>query len=390
MREVFVAGVGLTPFGVHAQGLKELAVAAARAALADAGLAPGAIGQFVLSNFAAGQLTGQEAPSTVVAAALGLEGVPAYRVESACSSGGCAVRQAYLALAHGDADAVLVVGVEKMTGTPAEQITSVLSGAIDMTAAEFAAGLTFPGAFALLAERRMHEHGLTREQLSAVTSKNRRHAAANPNAHMRKPVDPAAVAASRPIAEPLRLFDCCPISDGAAALVMVSGEMAPPPGRPRVRVAGSCLAAGACTVQQLAQTMTFPAAARAAREALAAAGLTPAAVDVAEVHDCFSIAEIVACEDLGFFGPGEAAAPHPPRRTPLHPHPPGPGLGVNPRRGLLAKGHPIGATGVAQVVEIARQLRGEADNQVPGARAGLTHNVGGFGASVAVHVLTRE
>ena len=230
----------------------------------------------------------------------------------------------------------------------------------------------------------MYEYGVDADQLADVSVKNRLHGASNPYAHFQKPITREQALAARPVAEPFRLFDCSPISDGAAAVIVASKEWAQAHGAVHpVDVLATGLASGPVSAEDLASFVSLPAAVRAAGEAFAKAGLTPAEVDVAEVHDCFTVAEWIALEDLGLFEQGMAAAATSDGVTQLG----GGGATINPSGGLLSKGHPVGATGVAQLIEIVRQMRGESSNQVQGADVGLAHNVGGTGGLAAITLL---
>ena len=380
-----VAGCGQTPFGRADRSLTDLAADAAGEALASAGARPADVEALFLGTFAGLALGGQAFPAAVLAARLGLGAVPALAVEGACASGSLAFRQAVSAVRAGALDVALVVGVERMTGHDTATVTRTLARASDTASEGHAAGLTFPGFFALLARRYLHDYGVDRALLADVSVKARANGAGNPKAHFQAPVTRAAALAGRAVAEPLGLYDCSPISDGAAALVVTSAGWAAAHGTgPAVAVRAVAQAGGPVAPERLESFVGLPAAAAAARTALDEAGIAIADVDVAEVHDCFTVAEWIALEDLGAFGRGEAAHATADGATRV-----GGILPVNPSGGLLAKGHPIGATGVAQLVELARQLRGEADNQVAGAELALAHNVGGTGGVAVVTVLER-
>lgn len=382
MREVSIIGAGVTPFGVREEGLAALGAAACRSALADAGLVPDRVEAFFLGNFAGQAFVGQSHAAPLVAHAAGLGAIPCTRVEGACASGGLAMRQGVLAVASGQADFVLVAGVEKMTSAPAEETAAILAAAGDVSV-EARAGSTFPALFGLIARRHMHEHGTTREEIARVAVKNHAHGRLNPNAHVRREVSLAQVLDARPVAEPLGLFDCSLISDGAAAVALCPTEMASDRHEKPVRVLASTQASDSPALSDKRDITSFPATERAGEEAFARARLSREDVDLAEIHDCFTVAEIVALEDLGFFARGEGGRGASEGTTRL-----GGALPVNASGGLKAKGHPVGATGVAQIHELALQLRGEAGaRQVPGAEVGLAHNLGGSGATCAVHIL---
>ncbi|OUM86099.1 MAG: acetyl-CoA acetyltransferase [Bacillus thermozeamaize] len=383
MRRVSIIGVGCTPFGkLSGRSIKDLALEACREALADAGVSPDQIEAFYLGNFAGGMLARQELTAALVAGALGIGSVPATKVEGACASGGIALRHGYMMIAAGYYDVVLVAGVEKMTQASTEEVTAALSTAADQQT-EGMTGLTFPGFFAAVARRYMHEYGATPEHLAAVAFKNRENAQRNPRAHFYgKTATLDEILSSRLVADPLRLYDCSPISDGACAAVLVANDRVHEFDRQPIDILGSGQATGCTTLQEMDNLCSLEAVIEAARQAYEQAGVGPEDVDVAEVHDCFSIAELIALEDLGLMPRGEAGP-----RTVAGETRVGGRVTVNPSGGLLSKGHPVGATGLAQVFEIVRQLRGESDNQVPRARIGLTHNVGGTGGVAAVHIL---
>ncbi|MDI3328829.1 MAG: thiolase domain-containing protein [Alicyclobacillaceae bacterium] len=383
MRRVSIIGVGCTPFGkLNGRSIKDLALQACREALADAGIAPHQIEAFYLGNFAGGMLAQQELTAALVAGALGIGSVPSTKVEGACASGGIALRHGYMMVAAGYYDVVLVAGVEKMTQASTEEVTAALSAAADRQA-EGSTGLTFPGFFAAMARRYLHEYGATLDHLAAVALKNRENAQRNPRAHFYgKPATFDEIRQSRLVADPLRLYDCSPISDGACAAVLAAGERASEFRGTPVDILGSGQATGSTTLQEMDDLCSLEAVVEAARQAYEQAGVGPEDIDVAEVHDCFSIAELIALEDLGLMPRGEAGP-----RTAAGETRVGGRVAVNPSGGLLSKGHPVGATGMAQVFEIVRQLRGDSDHQVPRARIGLTHNVGGTGGVAAVHIL---
>lgn len=384
MRTVAIIGVASTPFGkLEGMGIVELAVSACREALAEARVPREKIQAFYLGNFVGERLASQGALAGLVATRLGLTGIPATKVEGACASGGIALRQGVLGIALGLYDFVLVAGVEKMTSSLTAEVTAALATAGDEEG-EMRTGLTFPGAFAIITREHMARYGTTREQIGLVSVKNHSLGASNPKAQFRKPVTLDEVLASRLIADPLRLFDCPPISDGAAAVVLCPAEWARDFHPKPVRVLGSGHATGPATLWEMDDITSFPATVRASREAYDMARVSPRDVQVAEVHDCFTMAEIIATEDLGFFPKGKGGPAVEAGQTGLD----GP-VAVNPSGGLIAKGHPVGATGCAQVYELVKQLRGEAANQVRNAEIGLAHNLGGTGVVSTVSILGR-
>ena len=384
MRAVAIIGVASTPFGkLEGMGILALAVSACREALAESRVAREKIQALYLGNFVGERLAGQGALAGLVANRLGLTGIPATKVEGACASGGIALRQGFLGIALGLYDFVLVAGVEKMTSSPTAEVTAALATAGDEEG-EMRTGLTFPGAFGIITREHMTRYGTTREQIGLVSVKNHSLGASNPKAQFRKPVTLDEVLASRLIADPLRLFDCPPISDGAAAAVLCPAEWARDFHPKPVRVLGSGHATGPATLWEMDDITTFPATVKASREAYAMAGVGPGGIQVAEVHDCFTTAEIIATEDLGFFAKGKGGPAVEEGRTGLDGK-----VAVNPSGGLIAKGHPVGATGCAQVYELVKQLRGEAANQVRICEIGLAHNLGGTGVVSTVTILGR-
>lgn len=376
MRSVSITGAATTHFGAFAErSLRDLAVDAGQGALADAGCEPGHIEALYLGNFAGPSFTGQNHIAPWVADGLGLGNVPATRTEAACASSGAAFFQAWAAVAGGIYDTVLVVGVEHMTGQSTARTTDILASAGDETR-EVAAGATFPALFAMIAARYFHEFGATREHLAHVAVKNHANGALNPKAHMRKPISMEKALAGRMIAEPLTLYDCSLISDGAAAVVLSAA-------RDGVRVRGVGQASDRLALDQKAEITTFPAVREAAAKAYSMAGIGAEDVDFAELHDCFTVAELIAAEDLGFFARGTAGPATEAGETARDGR-----LPVNASGGLKSKGHPVGATGVAQIVELADQIRGRCgERQLEKAAVGLAQNLGGSGASCVVTVL---
>ncbi len=381
MREVAIVGVGMTRFGeLWELSLRELFVEAALAALKSAGA--DRVDSIYVGNMSGGQFVGQEHIGPLLADHLGMRGVPAVRVESACASGGVALRTGFLDVASGMSDVVLVAGVEKMTD--GVDVTNVLATAADQET-EVYHGITFPGLYAMIAHAHMAQRGTTREDLDWVAVKNHRHGAMNPRAQYRKPVTAEEVASSSMVAEPLRLLHCSPVSDGAAAVILAPLDLARRFTDRPVRIAGSGMATSAMALADRADPAVLDAVELSAKRAYAMAGVHPTDVHVAEVHDCFTIAEICCIEALGLAEGREAAQAARSGLTAL-----GGRIPVNTSGGLKSKGHPVGATGVAQAIEIFEQLRGEAgERQVQDARVGLTQNMGGSGASSVVHVFER-
>ena len=385
MRDVYVGGVGMTAFArMPDVGIEELGRRAIVRALDDAGL-PGSAVQVAYAGHArTGRLHGREnGVGQLCCWAAGIRDIPIAGVGNFCASGSTAFRETWLAVGSGLYDVGLALGVEKLS-TRAEKGRPLTSDGMEL---EGLFGFTPPAFFAMVAQRYMAESGATREDLAAVAVKNRRHAVENPVAQYRDPVTVEEVLASPMVADPLTRLSCCPTGDGGAAAVLVAGDAADRLGRERlVRVAASALVSGGYRNGDLASMEIDQRAGAAAYEM---AGLGPEDLDVAEVHDAFTATELVHYEDLRFCARGEG-----PRFLAAGGATYGGALVVNPSGGLLSRGHPLGATGVAQVAEVVTQLRGEAGpRQVPDARAGLTHCVGGFldgdAASSAVHVLVR-
>lgn len=384
MRKVSIIGVGTSAFGKLQPGIIEIAVEACEKAIADAGIEKKSIKTFYLGNYAGEVLTGQALLAAMVARGLGLGVIPVTKVEGACASGGIALRHGIQAVATGEVDFALVAGVEKMTGVPTPKVTSALAGAVDQNL-EGKVGLTFPGFFALAFRRYIHEFAVNEDLIHQVVVKSRGNALNNPICYLRKKTSLEDIKASYPVAEPLRQMDCCPISDGAAAAVICPAEIAKNFHANPVQILASTQTLGYTRLSDLSSLLSFEATVNAAKKAYQMAGITPADIDVAEIHDCFSIAEVIDSEDLGFFKKGEGAAAAAGGATSLAGTIP-----INPSGGLISRGHPVGATGLAQVYEIVKQLRGDAVNQVPNARTGLAHNLGGPGSTCTVTILRQQ
>jgi acetyl-CoA C-acetyltransferase len=383
MRPVAVAGVGKTPFGAFAdRDLRSLAVEAGEKCLKNGHVNPGQVEAFYLGNFAGPSFSGQNHLAPYVSTALGIRDVPATRFEAACASGGSAFFHAFSAVASGIYDCVLVVGVEKMTSQPTARVTEILAGAGDCSG-EIKAGSTFPSLFAMIARRHMYQYGTTREHMAAVAVKNHANGALNPDAHMRKVITMEQALKARPVAEPLGLYDCSLISDGAAAVLLIAADRARDFVEKPVQILGVAQASDFVALDQKPDITTFPAVRRAAEKAYAMAGVTARDIQFAEVHDCFTIAEIVALEDLGFVERGAGgpyAASGATARTGDRP--------INASGGLKSKGHPVGATGVAQICDVVAQIRCEAgEMQLKRNSLGLAQNLGGSGASCVVSIL---
>jgi len=407
-RNVCVVGAGMTRFHhkLHAekQG-REIFVEAALGAVAsvDKGFSLRDTEALYVGYFSSDMFERQAHTSALMADWLGINPRPAVRVEAACASSGVAVNLGALAVASGLYDVILVGGVEKMRNLDTSQVTDTLAMAAD-TSYEAAMGFTFPGLYAAIADAHFNSYGSTWEQLASIAVKNHVNGALNDKAQYQETImEIAGKLGERKglkfkdeleflrselnpvVAAPLRLFDCCPISDGAAVVILVAEEVANRYTDTPVRLLGIGQASDSMALHDRDDLTTLKATTLASRQAYGMAGITAKDVDVACVHDCFTIAEIVASEDLGFFPKGKGGVAAVEGRTGLSGDKP-----INPDGGLKAKGHPVGATGAAMVVEIYKQLRGQAGRrQVKDAEVGLTHNVGAAGATVAVQVYGR-
>jgi len=383
MRPVAVIGIGKTAFGAFAdRDLRSLAVEAGEKCLQDAHVNPSQIEAFHLGNFAGPSFVGQNHLAPYIAGAMGIIGVPCTRFEAACASSGSAFFHAVSAVGAGLYDLVLVGGVEKMTSQPTPKVTEILAGAGDMCG-EGRAGATFPALFAMIARRHMYQYGTTREHMAAVAVKNHANGAKNPQAHMRKVITMEQALNGKPIAEPLTVYDCSLISDGAAAVLIAPLERAAEfTGKP-VRILGIAQTSDHVALDEKDDITTFGAVKAAGEKAYKMAGVTPQDIQFAEVHDCFTIAEIIATEDLGFVKKGDGGPYALQGCTTLTgPRP------INTSGGLKSKGHPVGATGVGQICDLVIQIRGEAgERQIERHSLGLAQNLGGSGATAVVTIL---
>jgi len=413
-RGVAVVGAGMSKFGAFRDlTTRDLFVQAFREMLSsvDKGFDSQDIEALYIGNFSSDLFEGQAHTAPVMADWVGLTPRPATRIEDACASSGVALREGIIAVASGLYDIVLVGGIEKMTSLPTSRVTDTLGAAADALY-ELPAGFTFPGLYAAMATAYMDAYGATPETFMRVGFKNHENGALNDKAQFgQRLADMMAAKKARAerkgypmptwademdflhddranpiIAWPMRLYDCSPISDGAATLILVSEELAGRFTDAPLHIIGSGQASDGATHDR--PTLTgLPAAEHAAKMAYAMADVTPDDIDVAEVHDCFTIAEVMASEDVGFFARGEGGRAAEEGRTARDGDRP-----INTSGGLKSKGHPVGASGAGQVLEIWKQLRGEAgERQLPGEpRLGLTHNVGGTGQTCAVHIFERR
>lgn len=387
MTNVRIAGTGLTPFGEHSGRTgRDLFAEAGIDAIGAAGVDPDDVDRLYYGNFMGELAEHQGHQGPLVAGAVGTT-APASRVEAACASGGVAIREGVEAVRHGAADVVLVGGAERMTDMGTEGATDGLSIAAD-DLYEISAGITFPGAYALMASAYVEANDADADDLAHVAVKNHENALPNEKAHFRSEITLEDAVEAPRVATPLGLYDACPISDGAAAVVLVSEPYAEEHGlEASVSVTGTGQGGDRLALQDRDSLWRTPAAEDAAREAYADAGIEAVDVDCAEVHDCFTIAEVMATEALGFFEPGEGLAAARDGRTARDGE-----LPVNLSGGLKAKGHPVGATGVAQIAELAELLAGThaRSDAVEDASVGIAHNAGGTVATATVHVLEAD
>lgn len=381
MREVALIGVGMQKWGeLWEKSLRNIFVESALLAIEDAGV--DRIDSIVVGCMSSGLFVGQEHISSLLADYLGVAPIPATRVETACASGGAAFRTGFIEVASGMSDIVLVGGVEKMTDVGGDEATYALGTAADQEYEGFN-GVTFPGLYAMIARRHMHDFGTTREQLAQVAVKNHENGSKNPLAQFPFRITTEQVMNSVMIADPLRILDCSPITDGAAAAILCPVEIAAKMGKPLIRVIGSGQATDTIALHDRDDLTALNSTTKAGEIAFKMAGKKPEDIDLAEVHDCFTIAEICITEALGFVERGGGGSFVESGATAV-----GGKIPVNTSGGLKSKGHPVGATGVAQIYEIVHQLRGEAgERQVENAKVGLTQNMGGSGGSAVVHIL---
>jgi len=385
MKRVAIVGIGHGKFGVRSDAsLRELAFEAVKACLDDAGLSIKEVDSMV-TGIAGDEFSIALQPSAQVHDYIGFHPKPNFRVEGACATGSMALRTGWMNVASGLADLVLVVGVEKMTEVPTSLATDIMGRGGDATW-EYPFGTTFPGYYAMIANAHMAEYGTTEEQLAMVAVKNHYYGNLNPFAHMQKEITLEKALTSFTVAHPLKLFDCSLITDGAAAVLIASEERAKAISKKPIWIAGLALATDTMRITERDSLTSIMATREAAKTAYKMAGIGPSDIDVATAHDCFTIAEIVAYEDLGFCERGEGGKLIGAKETYA-----GGRIPVNVDGGLKSKGHPLGATGVSMAIEITKQLRGEAGpRQVKNAEIGLSHNVGGTGQVVAVHIFRRE
>lgn len=377
--KINIAGAATTEFGeLWDISPRQLAREAMFNALKDAGIGPKDVDALFVGNMLALILGNQANLGSLFSEELGVS-IPAFRVEAACASGGLALNNAINSIMAGRYKTVLVLGIEKMTDSSSDEITAGLMAA--GSDEERQAGLTFPGIYALMAQAYMDKYNISEETLASVSVKNHYHGFLNEKAQFRRKITIEDVMNSGKIADPLKLLDCSPISDGAAAVV-ISSEISKR-SKP-VYITASETETDTLALYDRSSFTSLSAVVEASQKAYKSVGIKPADIDVAEIHDCFSIAEVVATEDLGFSKKGEGARDIEANKYTISKGK----IITNPSGGLKACGHPVGATGIKQIVEITQQLRGEAGlRQVKNAKIGLTHNVGGSGAIAVIHIL---
>ncbi|MEM3564615.1 MAG: thiolase domain-containing protein [Candidatus Jordarchaeaceae archaeon] len=385
MRGVAIVGCGMTRFGqLEDKSLTDLMVESSLRAISDANASESDFDAVYVGNMFSGEFNRMTGIASVLADRLNLLPAAADKIENGPASGGSAIKEGFQAIASGISNLVLVVGVEKMTSIPNPKVSSSVATLTHPTA-EYKYGVTLPSLGGLLAQLYLKKYNVKRELLSLVAVKNHKNGAHNPYAHFQKEITLEKALASPVIADPLRLFDVCPVSDGAASLVLCAADKAKEYTDTPVFIKGFGQATDIQMVAEREDPTVLGALREAARKAYSMAKLEPQDIDFAELHDAFTILEIVQSEDVGFFRKGEGAKAVEEGKTWLDGE-----LPINPSGGLKARGHPLGATGVAQAVEITWQLRGEAGKrQVPECETGLSVNFGGFGNNIVVHIFQR-
>jgi acetyl-CoA C-acetyltransferase len=380
VEKVCVLGAGSTKYGKLSDSIADITTQASVDAIESAGIDPKEVDASYISNVF-GIADKQVHLGPVLMSNLGISDKPSLSIESACGSGSVAFREAFANVAAGFYDCLVVTGVEKVTHTGTEWTTTYFSYCSDFFY-EGQAGASFPGLFASMARAYLTEFDATEEDFARVAVKNHDNGLLNPKAHMHKKISVEDVMNSAVVASPLKLFDCCPFSDGASSVILCSEKFAKEHSKDYIEVIGSGRGGSPAALQGREHMTTIPSTKLAAEKAYKMAGVTAKDIDFAEVHDCFTIAEVVDTEDLGFFEKGQGVQAVREGRTKLNSD-----ISINPSGGLKSKGHPIGATGVGQVAEVFDQLTGKAgERTVKDAKIGLTHNFGATGASCAVHI----
>ncbi len=383
MESVCILGAGSTKYGKLNESIIEIALTASVDAIESAGISPGDIQAGYISNVF-GVADKQVHMAPVIMSNLGISHVPGLTIESACGSGSVMFREAFANIRAGFYDCVLALGVEKVTHTGTNESTTLFSYCSDFFY-EGGNGASFPGLFASIARAYMTKYKANEEDLAHVAVKNHENGLLNPKAHVRKKITVEDVLNSPVVASPLKLYDCCPFSDGASAVILCNENFAKKSGKPYIQVIGSGRGGSPAAVQGRNDISTIPGTVIAANQAYKMAGISAQDVNFAEVHDCFTIAEIIDVEDLGFFQKGKAAREIRDGATSRKGKIP-----INPSGGLKSKGHPIGATGIGQIVEVFEQFSGQAgERTIKDAEIALTHNFGATGASAAVHIFKK-
>lgn len=382
MRDVAIVGVSQTKFGeLWEKSFRDLVVEAGIDAIRDANMNGEDIDAMYIGNMTGGLFVGQEHIGSLIAEHSGLTPIPATRVEAACASGGLALRQAIMAVASGYYDRVMAAGVEKMTDVV--DATPAIAAAADREW-EAQQGVTFPSLYAMMAKRHMYEYGTTREQIAGFAVLGHKNGALNPKAQFQREISVDAVLNSTKVASPLNILDCSPVSDGAAAIIVCPADEAHKYTDTPIYIRASTQASATISLHNRKSLTTIPSTIFAAKKAYDMANLTPKDMDMAEVHDCFSINGLIAIEDLGFFEKGKGGQAIEDGLIERDGD-----IAVNPSGGLKARGHPLGATGIAQAAEITWQLRQEAGKrQVSDTTSGITLNIGGTGGTAAIHILS--
>jgi len=390
MRDVYIIGIGITTFTRLEFPLAEIAAYASMGALKDAGV--DAVDHVYVSNMGSARINSQTALASAVVDTLSLTPAGATRVENGPASGASAIKEGFMAIASGMHDTVLVAGAERMREVNNLEVTDFVA-TLTHPLAEYIYGVTLPGHAAMFTRLYMDKYGVTERHLAMVAVKNQNNALLNKDAHLHQEISmegiidsPEAMTNNPWVAEPIRFFDCCPVSDGGCALILASKEVAEASGKPMIRITGIGQATDTLAVHEREEPTDLMAVRLAAAQAYEMSGIEADDIDVAELHDAFTILEIAESEEVGFFEKGKGHIALEKGETAI-----GGKIPINPSGGLKGKGHPVGATGVAQAHEIVMQLRGEAgDRQVEDARNGLTCNFGGFGNNVIVMTYSRE
>jgi acetyl-CoA C-acetyltransferase len=383
MREVAIIGIGQTPVDESwEKSIREIAGEAVFAAMLDSGRET--VDGLFVGNMLSGLLSGQENLGALIADWVGLKGIEAFKVEAACASGAAALRVACMAVASGQLDSAIAMGVEKMTETKGADTTSALATAADADY-EAAMGLSFVAINALVMQRYLHEYGWKHTDFAPFSINSHANAVSNPYARLREPITEKDYRQARMVADPINLLDASPIGDGAAAVIIVPADKIKSNGRvqPLITIAGSASATDTLAVHDRPDALWLSAAEKSARKAYAQAGVKPDDIDLFELHDAFSIMSALSLEACGFAERGQGP------RLGLEGHISINGkIPITTRGGLKARGHPVGATGMYQIVEVVQQLRGEAGStQVDGAKIGMAQNIGGSGATIVTHIL---